>query len=59
MQGENFEPQINLDGLASRSGQNHHRQMLVALVLLLTALMLLVLKYRSYWFDSFCTMIPP
>ena len=52
MQGENFEPQINLDGLTSRSGQNHHRQILVALVVLLTALMLLVLKYRSYWFDS-------
>ena len=52
MQGENYEPQINLAGLEARSHNNRSRQMSFAFVLLLTALILLVVRYRTYWFDS-------
>jgi len=52
MQGENYEPQINLAGLEARSHNNRGRQMSFALVLLLTALILLVVRYRTFWFDS-------
>jgi TonB family protein len=52
MQGENYEPQINLAGLDARSHNNRGRQMSFAFVLLLTALILLVVRYRTYWFDS-------
>jgi len=52
MQGENYEPQINLDGLVDRSHYKRHRQMFFALAMLLTALILLVLRYRMSWFDT-------
>jgi len=52
MQGENYEPQINLAGLEARSGQNRRRQSLFALVLLLTAAILLLVRYRAFWWDS-------
>lgn len=52
MQGENFEPQINLDGLEARSNRSSHNQMFFALVLLLTALIVLMVKYRASWFES-------
>jgi TonB family protein len=52
MQTENYEPQINLDGLAAPPNYKRHRQMLFALAMLLTALFLLVLRYRMSWFDT-------
>lgn len=51
MQGENYEPQINLTGLELHSNHNRRRQMLFVVVLLLAAL-ILVVKYRTSWFDS-------
>lgn len=58
MQSENYEPQINLDGLEARSNPKGHREMLLALVLLLTALILLVVRYRTFWFDSMTFLAP-
>jgi TonB family protein len=52
MQGENFEPQINLDGLSGRPNYKRHRQMVLALAMLFTALILLGLRYRTSWFDT-------
>jgi TonB family protein len=52
MQTENYEPQINLAGLEGRSNYSRRRQMFVALILILTALILVVAKYRGFWFDS-------
>jgi TonB family protein len=52
MQGENFEPQINLDGLAGRPNYKRHRQMVLALAMLFTALILLGIRYRTSWFDT-------
>src|SRR5258708_3435258 len=52
MQGENYEPQINLDGLMARSNYKRNRQMLFALAILFTALILLVVRYRTSWFDT-------
>jgi TonB family protein len=52
MQGVNYEPEINLEGLEARSKPKGHREMLFALVLVLTALILLVVRYRTFWFDS-------
>ncbi len=52
MQGENFEPQINLDGLAGRPNYKRTRQMVLALAMLFTALILLGIRYRTSWFET-------
>ena len=49
MPAENYQPQINLDGLDSGFEPNRRRKMFFALVLLLTSLALVVLKYRQFW----------
>jgi TonB family protein len=51
MLGENEQPQINLAGLDASSDQNRRRQML-ALSLLLLAFILVVVRYRHFWFES-------
>ncbi len=52
MQSENFEPQINLDGLVGRPNYKRHRQMVLALAMLFTALILLGIRYRTSWFET-------
>jgi len=52
MQSENYEPQIDLAGLEAHSSPNRGRQMLFVLVLFITVLILLAVKYRTFWFDS-------
>jgi len=52
MQSENYEPQIDLAGLEAHSSPNRGRQMLFVLVLFITVLILLAVKYRTSWFDS-------
>ena len=52
MQSENYEPQIDLAGLEAHSSPNRGRQILFALVLFITALILFAVKYRTFWFDS-------
>jgi TonB family protein len=43
-------PEINLDALEAGSAYRGRRQMLLALVLLLSALILVLVKYREFWF---------
>jgi TonB family protein len=50
MLGELEQPQINLAGLDASSRNRRWRGM--ALVLLLTALALVAVEYRGYWFDA-------
>jgi TonB family protein len=45
---ERSQPELNLAALESPA-QKHRSQMLFALVLLLTALMLVILKYQEFW----------
>jgi len=49
---EHNEPQINFDSLRVGSDSKRRFQLLFALVLLLTALVLVVLKNRQFWFDA-------
>src|SRR5438105_3502750 len=49
MPAENYQPQINLDGLDTAFEPKRRRKMFFALVLLLTSLALVVLKYREFW----------
>jgi TonB family protein len=49
MQVENNEPKINFDGLKAGSQSKRRFQMLVALALLITALVLVVLRNRQFW----------
>jgi TonB family protein len=43
-------PEINLDALEGGAAYRSRRQMLLALVLLLSALILVLAKYREFWF---------
>jgi TonB family protein len=43
-------PEINLDALETGPAYRARRQMLLALVLLLSALILVLVKYREFWF---------
>jgi TonB family protein len=43
-------PEINLDALETGPAYRGRRQMLLALVLLLSALILVLVKYREFWF---------
>jgi TonB family protein len=52
MQRENYEPQIDLAGLEARSNHNRRGPMLFVVVLLVTAAILVGVKYRTFWFDS-------
>jgi TonB family protein len=51
MQSENYEPQIDLAGLEAHSSPNRGRQIVFALVLFITVLILFAVKYRTFWFD--------
>ncbi len=50
MLGENEQPQINLAGLDA--GDQNRRRQVMALGLLFLALVLVVVKYRHFWFES-------
>jgi TonB family protein len=52
MQRENYEPQIDLAGLEARSNHNRRRPMFLGSVLFLAAVILVGVKYRTFWFDS-------
>jgi TonB family protein len=52
MLGENELPQINLAGLEARSDRKRYRRMFFNFALLIAALAAVVVKYRSFWFDS-------
>jgi TonB family protein len=52
MLGENNEPQVNFDSIQGVSESKRRLQMLFALGLLLTALVLLVLKNKQFWSDA-------
>jgi TonB family protein len=49
---ESNEPQINFDDLQADSESKRRLQLLFALVLLLTALVLVVLRNRQFWLDA-------
>jgi protein TonB len=52
MFGENNEPQINFDSIQAVSDSKRRLQLLFALALLLTALILVVLRNRQFWLDT-------
>jgi TonB family protein len=52
MLGENNEPQVNFDSIQAVSDSKRRAQMLFALGLLLTALILLGVKNRQFWSDA-------
>ena len=52
MFGENNEPQINFDSIQAVSDSRHRLQLLFALALLLTALILVVVRNRQFWLDA-------
>src|SRR5215470_7185400 len=47
--GEPEQPQIDISALEARSPGNQRRRMLLALCLLLTALILVLVRYREFW----------
>ena len=47
--GDPEQPQIDISALEARSPRNQRRRMLLALCLLLTALILVLLRYREFW----------
>jgi len=52
MFGENNEPQINFDSIQAVSGSKRRLQLLFALALLLTALVLVVTRNRQFWANT-------
>jgi protein TonB len=52
MQAESYEPQIDLAALESNSHVKRRRPAFGALVLVLAVFALIVVKYRTSWFDS-------
>jgi len=52
MFGEHNEPQINFDSIQAVSDSRHRLQLLFALALLLTALILVVVRNRQFWLDA-------
>jgi len=52
MFGENNEPQINFDSMPAVSESKRRLQLLFALALLITALILVVMKNRQFWYDA-------
>jgi len=52
MQAESYEPQIDLAALEANSHAKRRRPAFGALVLVLTVFALIVVKYRTSWFDS-------
>jgi TonB family protein len=52
MFGENNEPQIDFDSIQAVSDSKHRHQLLFALALLITALVLVVMKNRQFWLDA-------
>jgi protein TonB len=52
MFGENNEPQINFDSMHAVSGPARRLQLLFALALLVTALILVVVRNRQFWLDA-------
>jgi TonB family protein len=52
MLSEINQPQINFESIPSTTGSRRHAQLLFALVLLLVALVLVVLKNRQFWSDT-------
>jgi TonB family protein len=52
MFGENNEPQINFDSIQAVSGSKRRLQLLFALALLLTALVLVVTRNRQFWANA-------
>lgn len=51
MLAENNEPQINFDSIQPASDSRSRSQLLLALALLITALILVIMKNRQFWFD--------
>src|SRR5262249_20367453 len=47
--GDPEQPQIDISALEARSPRNQRRRMLLALCLLLTALILVLVRYRDFW----------
>ena len=52
MLAENNEPQINFDSISGASDSKRRFQLVFALALLVTALVLVVLKNRQFWVDA-------
>ena len=52
MFGENNEPQINFDSIQAVPDSKRRLQLIFALALLVTALVLVVMKNRQFWLDT-------